>query len=105
MQQKLKPGGEPGKWEIDPHGEVGHLVITSDKDLSTLVATRFQASTIVVVGSGKKGAAPNGETVSKDFRVFVNLLNKGQELAIVDVVWVKGPGSKNTLELIARQAH
>jgi hypothetical protein len=105
MQQKLKPGGEPGKWEIGPHSEVGHLVITSDKDLSTLVATRFQASTIVVVGPGKKGAAPHGETVSKDSRVFVNLLNKGQEHAIVDVVWVTGPGPKNTLELLARQAH
>jgi hypothetical protein len=27
MRQKLKRGGEPGEWEVDPHGEVGHLVI------------------------------------------------------------------------------
>jgi hypothetical protein len=105
MQQRPKPGGDPGKWEIDPHSDVGHLLITSDKALSTLVATRFQGSTIVVVGSGKKGAAPHGETVSKHFRMFVNLLNKGREHAIVDVVWVKGQGSKNPLELLARQAH
>jgi len=105
MQQKLKPGGDPGKWKLDPHGDVGHLVVMSDKDLSTLIATRFEGSTISVVRQGGKGVAPHGETVPKDFRVFLNLLNKGQEEAIVDVVWVEGPGPKNTLEMLARQAH